>query len=122
MKKIYYRKLIRDKIPQRIRETGGECEIVNLSDLAFKKELLRKVGEEAIGVSKAKDKKEIVSEMGDLLDVIKELKKVFNIDTEELSNSRKKEFKRKGGFNKKIFLVWSEDTGYRTNEKKGKGR
>jgi len=119
-KKIYYRKLIRDKISRRIEQSGGRFEIKILSGVDFKKELMKKVVEEASGLSNAKGKEEIVSETGDLLDVLREIKKVFGISSEELRNSRIEELKRKGGFKKRMFLVWSEDTGYRTNERKGK--
>ena len=120
MKKTYYRKLIRDKIPQRIKQAGGKYSIRTLSGSKYQKELLRKISEEAGGLSHAKSKMEVISEMGDLLDVIDEVKKAFKITADELSKSRKKEFKRKGGFKNKIFLVWSEDTGYRSNERIGR--
>lgn len=120
IKKIYYQKLVRDKIPQRIEESGARFEIKTLSEIDFKKELLKKVSEEAGGLSNGTNRKEIVSEMGDLLDVLEEVKTHFKIKPEDLKESRKKEFQRKAGFKKKIFLVWAEDTGYKTNEKRGK--
>lgn len=120
MKKIYYRKLVRDRIPKRIEESGGDYEVKNLSGSDFKKEILKKVEEEATGLSKAIVKKEIVAEMGDLLDVLQEVKKSFKVTSSELKASRAKEMKRKGGFKKRRYLVWAEDTGYRSNEKKGK--
>jgi len=120
MRKIYYKKLVRDRIPKRIEEHGGRYKIDTLTDANFKKELLRKVEEEAGGLSHAKVRGEIIGEMGDLLDVLKELKKVFKITPRELRESRASEFKRKGGFVKKLFLVWSADTGYKSNERTSK--
>ncbi len=122
IKKIYYRKLVRDKIPQRIKESGGRFEIKALSQIDYKKYLLEKVSEEASGISLAKSRKEVASEMGDLLDVLEEVKTHFKIKPEDLKESRQKEFQRKGGFKKKIFLIWAEDTGYKTNEKRGKAK
>lgn len=120
MKKIYYKKLIRDNIPEKIKESGGKylCNILSSKD--FKKELLKKVEEEACGIKSSRNKKEIVSEVGDTLDVIDMIKKVFKISNTEIVSSRKKEFNKKGGFEKRLFLVWSEDTGYKTNERKNK--
>ncbi len=118
MKKIYYNKLIRDKIPQVIEKSGGAYEVRELSDKNFKKELLRKVGEEASALPNLKSKKEIMTELADVVDVIEEIKKVFNIRENEIKIVRKKAFNKKGGFNKKLFLYWSEDTGYKTNERK----
>ena len=120
MKKIYYRKLVRDKIPKRIEQSGGKYAVQTLSVSSFKKEILKKVEEEAGGLANAKVKSEIVAETGDLLDVLGQVKKAFGITSKELSSSRKKEMKRKGGFGKRIYLLWAEDTGYRSNEKKGK--
>jgi len=120
MKKIYYRKLVRDKIPKRIEESGGQYEAKTLSISGFKKEILKKVEEEASGLAKSKVKSEVVAETGDLLDVLGEVKKAFGITPAELNKSRTKEMKRKGGFMKRTYLVWAEDTGYRSNEKKGK--
>jgi predicted house-cleaning noncanonical NTP pyrophosphatase (MazG superfamily) len=120
MKKIYYKKLIRDKIPERIKDSGGTYLCNVLSQKELKNELLKKVEEEAGGVGNANNKKEIVSEMGDVLDVIDEIKKIYKISSKEISDSRKTEYKRKGGFNKRQFLVWAEDTGYKSNERKGK--
>jgi predicted house-cleaning noncanonical NTP pyrophosphatase (MazG superfamily) len=120
MKKINYRKLVRDKIPKRIQEDGGQYEIRTLSMTEFKREILKKVEEEAGGLANAGTKKEIVSEMGDVMDVLVEIKKAFKITAQTLGDSRKKEFERKGGFKKKVFLVWAEDTGYRSNEKRGR--
>ena len=120
MKRIYYRKLLRDKIPKRISQSGGKYVVKTLSVFSFKKELLKKVEEEASGLANAKVKSEIVAESGDLLDVLGEVRKAFGITPAQLKNSRKKEMERKGGFSKRTYLLWAEDTGYRSNEKKGK--
>jgi len=120
MKKIYYKKLIRDLIPVRITESNGKYLCKKLNQIDFKKELIKKVSEESIGVTKATNKKELISELGDLLDVIDEIKKHFKISAKEISSSRKNEFKRKGGFAKKLYLIWAEDTGYKSNERRNK--
>src|SRR6266702_3165092 len=120
MKKIYYNKLIRDKIPDEIDAWGGECETFRLSKKEFEKELIKKVEEEASGLLAAKNKKELIAELADIMDVIEEILKVKNITTKDLLRQQKKNFEKKGGFAKKLFLNWSSDTGYKTNEKKGK--
>jgi len=118
MKKIYYKKLIRDEIPKRIKESNGKYLCKKLNSKEFKNELLKKVHEESSGIVVSKNKNELVSEIGDVLDVIDEIKKIYKITQKEILNSRKTEFKRKGGFNKRLFLIWSEDTGYKSNEKR----
>jgi predicted house-cleaning noncanonical NTP pyrophosphatase (MazG superfamily) len=122
MKKIFYNKLIRDKIPERIEESGGEYLVKKLNNQSFLKELIKKVGEESDGLVKAKTKKEIIDEMGDVFDVLDEIKKTLKIKSSELLVSRKNAFKKKGGFKKRLFLVWSSDTGYKSNERKYKNK
>jgi predicted house-cleaning noncanonical NTP pyrophosphatase (MazG superfamily) len=43
--KIYYNKLIRDRIPEKIAAAGADCEIRVLSDAEFAEELVKKVEE-----------------------------------------------------------------------------
>lgn len=120
MKKIYYNKLIRDNIPEKIRRNGGDYKINKLGRKAFEIELLKKVGEEASGLVASKSKEELVSELADIVAMIEEIKKVKHISSKQISKALKENFNRKGGFNKKLFLVWSSDTGYKTNERKNK--
>lgn len=120
IKKIYYNKLVRDRIPEVIKKSGGVAEFVKLSSEDFKKELLLKVGEEASGLTNAKDGDDLIKELADIGAVIDEIKKVYGITDEELMVAKKANFDKKGGFDKKLFLVWSEDTGYKTNERRNK--
>lgn len=78
-KKIFYRKLVRDAIPAIIAKNGAECSVRTLRAKEFDAELLKKLSEETDEVKSAKTRKEIVSELGDLLDVIEEIRKRKNI-------------------------------------------
>ncbi len=118
MKKIFYRKLVRDKIPAVIRKHGGAYRIQRLSPKKFQYELLRKVGEEASALPRLRQRDEIASELGDVLDVIAQLQTTFKISNTAIRTSRRQAMKRKGGFRTRTFLVWAEDTGYRTNERR----
>lgn len=120
MKKIFYRKLIRDKIPAKMDRVGAAYEIRKLGQKEFRKELLKKVGEEASGLLAAKNKEEIIEELADVLDVIEEIRRHWKIKPSCLRKFQKENALKKGGFKRKIYLVWSEDTGYRTNERKYK--
>ena len=118
MKKIYYNKLIRDGIPEKIRRAGGEFAAKKLTPKKFEKELLKKVEEEASALPQAKNKKELVEELADVMEVIDEIKRLKKISSPEIKKAQRAKAKKWGVFKKKLFLVWSEDTGYRTNEKK----
>ncbi len=118
-KKIYYNKLIRDKIPEKIRKNGGDLKTVKLNRRQFEQELLRKVVEESGGVASATTPPELISELADLIAVIEEIKHTKRISNKQITKALRENFDRKGGFKKKLFLVWSSDTGYKTNERRG---
>lgn len=121
MKRIYYQKLIRDKIPEKIINRGSELETRRLSKVEFLKELLKKAGEESGELFlKSKGKKEIVEEIADVLDVIDEILKLKKISPKQIADQKKKNLEKKGGFEKRLFLVWSSDDGYKTNGRLGK--
>jgi len=118
MKKIHYNKLIRDKIPEKIKKSGAAASYRILPKTEFEKSLIRKVEEEASGMQAAKSKKELISEIADVVDVLEEIKKVKKITNKQVLAAQEKNFQKKGGFKKKIFLKWTSDSGYRTNEKR----
>ncbi len=114
----HYNKLIRDNIPAKMDKKGIGYEARKLSAKEYEQELLKKVSEEASGVAQAKTKSEIIAELADLLDVIDEVKRLKNIKPSELKNAQKENTKRKGGFKKRLFLLWSSNAdGYKTNKK-----
>lgn len=117
-KKIYYNKLIRDKIPERIKEAGGDYLCRKLNKKEFVLELAKKIGEESDGLVNAKNRKGFIEELGDVIDVIEELKKAVKVKPSEISKVRKNAQMKKGGFDKRLFLVWSSDTGYKSNERR----
>lgn len=117
MQKIFYRKLIRDNIPDIIEAKGAPFKIRKLSVAEFKIELLKKVGEEASPLPSIKKRAELVSELADVAEVIAEIQRVFKISEAELKKKRREHVARKGGFAKKLFLEWSGDDGYKTNER-----
>lgn len=118
MKKIFYRKIIRDKIPAKMIRIGAAFEIRKLGKKEFEKELLKKVGEEASGLLSAKNKGDIIEELADVLDVADEVRRHWKIKPSCLAVKQRENAAKKGGFKKRIYLVWSEDTGYKTNERK----
>jgi len=120
MKKIYYHKLIRDKIPEKMKKAGASFVVKKLNSKKYEKELIKKVGEESDGLLVAKSKDELVSELADVVEVMEEIKKFKRISHKKLKEARKENMSRKGGFKKRLYLVWAEDTGYRTNERKYK--
>ncbi len=97
---------------------GAAYKIRKLGKKEFEKELLKKVGEEASGLLAAKKKKDIIEELADVLDVVEEIRRHWKIKPSCLRKKQKENDRKKGGFKKKIYLVWSEDTGCKTNDRK----
>lgn len=119
MHKIFYKKLIRDNIPAKIEARGAPYQTRKLSPEEFKVELLKKVGEEASALPSLKKRSDILDELADVAEVMAEVQRVFKISDAELRKKRKEHMASKGGFTKKIFLEWSGDDGYITNEQTG---
>jgi predicted house-cleaning noncanonical NTP pyrophosphatase (MazG superfamily) len=118
MKKIYYRKLIRDRIPDVMRAKGKSFSVRALDRATFERELLKKVEEEASALSNVKTRAELIDELVDVMDVVDEVRRVKKISTQAIKKKQREHRATKGGFKKKYFLVWSQDDGYKTNEKR----
>ncbi len=116
MKKVYYNKLIRDNILQKIKSNNEDCDVRELGDEEFEQELLKKINEEANGLSRARSRGEFLDELADLDIVIDEIKSIQGITPDEVLEAKKKNLDRKGGFSKKLFLNWSSDSDYKSNE------
>lgn len=116
MEKIYYNKLCRDKIPEIVTAKGFECEVRETDHNEFKREIIRKVYEEASGVANYDDHEHLISEIADVLITLDALKKEFEITDAEVDEVVKKSLDEKGGYDKHLYLSWSSDTEYRSNE------
>lgn len=107
MKKYFHKKLIRDKIPEIIETNNGHYETRVLDNKEFEVELKKKLIEEARELQNANDE-EILGELADVLELVKSIavQKGIEFKTVEEKQITKKE--KRGGFDKKIFLEWSD--------------
>ncbi len=120
MEKVYYKKLIRDKIPDKILKRGSFLETRTMKPEEFGKRLSRKMVEEAKELMVAENRSEIIAELADILDIIDAFKELKEIKAEEIKKQRVLNQKIKGGFKKRLFLVWSSRDGYQDKESKCK--
>jgi len=120
MKRVFYRKLIRDLIPDKMMRKGDDFDCYRLDQRSFEKELLKKLVEESAGAVAAKNRRDLLEELADVMAVIEAIKKLKNISAAELKRAIAENNKRKGGFSRRIYLVWSDDSGYRSNEPLGR--
>ncbi len=104
--KYYHNKLIRDKIPQVIESAGGKGSFKILSGKRYEEELKKKLLEESKELIKA-PKEEILNELADVLELIKSIGSEYKIRFSKIEKFQEEKRKKRGGFKKKIFLVWS---------------
>ena len=128
-KKIKYRKLVRDKIPNKIvkDEDVLRYSLKPIDMFELPSVFADKVIEEADEVAKAlvnytneaysftavweKEEETLfrsVEEIGDLLDVVDAIRKKYEIKKEDVKAARKEKNKKNGGFTKEYFLDWVE--------------
>lgn len=103
-----YNKLVRDNIPQIIREAGKECAIEIMSAPEYKQALRDKVMEEAQEVAEA-EPEELVKELADLYEVMDALMDAHEIDRAEVIREQERRRGERGGFRQRIRLlrVWA---------------
>jgi len=107
-KTIKYNKLIRDRIPEIIKEAGWKPTVKTLNKKEFLSALKKKAIEEANELDRAKNKKDIINEMSDiqeLLDVLAEEIKATRTEIKKFQNTKRK---KRGGFKKRLFLIKEE--------------
>jgi predicted house-cleaning noncanonical NTP pyrophosphatase (MazG superfamily) len=116
MEKIFYNKLCRDRVPQIIRDKGFECEVREVDHDEYRREITRKVFEEASGVSNHASRESLMKELADLLITINALKNEFEISDADVTEAMTKSLVEKGGYEKRQYLSWSSDTEYSSHD------
>ncbi|KKR29861.1 MAG: hypothetical protein UT61_C0020G0009 [Candidatus Woesebacteria bacterium GW2011_GWA1_39_8] len=103
MKKFKFEKLVRDKIVEGIKKSGGKPKFRTLSKHKYIKELKRKLIEEAQELP-LKDKRELVKEIADVQEVLDNLIDVLGISKKELKNLQREKNKKAGSFKKRHYI------------------
>ena len=96
-----YNKLVRDRIPEIIKESGAECKIGILSDEEYLKMIDAKLDEELMEYHKDQN----LEELADLLEVIYAATLARGYTLDELESARANKAAKRGGFKNKIFLI-----------------
>lgn len=100
MSKIIYNKLVRDKIPEIIEQSGKTCEIAILADKEYLQMLDKKLDEELAEYHQEQN----IEELADLLEVLYAIAKARGYSIEELEHVRVEKQKARGELDKKILL------------------
>ena len=99
-----FNKLVRDKIPEIIKKSGGKPFTVILSPDEYSKYLNEKLLEECNELINATDNLSKTEELADVLEVIYSIAKFSGISLKNLEEVRKNKKNENGGFESRIFL------------------
>ncbi|MEH7746770.1 nucleoside triphosphate pyrophosphohydrolase [Neobacillus drentensis] len=104
-----YNKLVRDRIPEIIENTGKQFSTRVLNQEEYIKELKSKSREELDEYINAENDKDSIEELADLLEIIHSLAECHSSSFETVEEVRQKKAEKRGGFKEKIFLIEVED-------------
>lgn len=96
-----YNKLVRDRIPEIIEQTGQNCDYIIVQDKADLIRLLEQKLQEELAEYEAEQK---VEEIADMLEVLFALSEKLGTDRESLLKLLEAKVSERGGFTKGIFL------------------
>jgi predicted house-cleaning noncanonical NTP pyrophosphatase (MazG superfamily) len=100
-----HQKLVRDNIPETIRNKG-ESVLAYSADSAEREALLRaKLVEEALEVLRAVDSGEVTEELADLMEVVDGLRRALGIEEAEVRTAMDRKREKRGGFEDAVVLV-----------------
>ena len=109
MPRKVYSKLIRDKIPEIIKQEGGNPTVFELGEEQFKQALKSKLAEEAQELIRAKSPAELRNELCDILELVEAIAENDGIALEELQQEKAQKKEKKGGFNQRLFLEYVDE-------------
>ena len=100
MPTVTHHKLVRDRIPEIIEESGRRCHAEILTPEAYLIMLDRKLDEELAEYQESKS----MEELADLLEVIRAVALARGSSMEEVEKIRREKAENRGGFEKRILL------------------
>ncbi|MFC4022318.1 phosphoribosyl-ATP pyrophosphohydrolase [Oceanobacillus longus] len=104
-----YNKLVRDRIPEIIKNSGKDLKTETLNHDRYILELKKKLYEEVEEYQQAATQKDALEELADVLELMHALTNVHGSSIEEVEKIRAKKAEKRGGFDEKIFLIEVED-------------
>jgi predicted house-cleaning noncanonical NTP pyrophosphatase (MazG superfamily) len=107
MSRIVYNKLVRDRIPEIIAQSGKTYGVESMSPEEFERGLLEKLIEEARETQQADDT-QLKTELADLQEVIEALLVLKGISRQALRTEQRSRRRERGGFKKRLKLLWTE--------------
>ena len=96
-----YNKLVRDRIPEIIEASGAKCKTKTLSNGEYLKMVDSKLDEELAEYHNDQN----IEELADILELIRAAAIARGYTIDELERVRAEKAEKRGGFEKKIFLI-----------------
>ncbi|MBN2148002.1 MAG: nucleoside triphosphate pyrophosphohydrolase [Anaerolineales bacterium] len=103
-----YNKLIRDRIPEIIQNSGKCCAVETMSEAEYRQALLEKLVEEAQEACRAAPE-ELATELADLQEVIAAVLAAWHISPEKVQQIQDQRRAERGGFEQQLKLLWTEE-------------
>lgn len=100
-----YRKLVRDLIPEIIRQDGYDCNTDVLNEDEYHTALREKLIEEALEAASAADNQHLLTELADLYEVMDTLMQQYDINETLVRAEQEKRREERGGFQQRIRLL-----------------
>ncbi len=97
-------KLVRDRIPEIIRQSGRTPCVTTLGEPAYRHALHDKLLEEAAELRKAQNRDEVVDEFGDLLEVLTALAATYDVTLDTITEAARTKRAERGGFEMRFWL------------------
>ncbi|WP_067726902.1 nucleoside triphosphate pyrophosphohydrolase [Oceanobacillus damuensis] len=104
-----YNKLVRDRIPEIIKNSGKDLKTETLNQDRYILELKKKLFEEVEEYQAAATEDDALEEMADVLELVHALVHVHGSSMEEVEKIRAEKAEKRGGFDEKVFLIEVED-------------
>ena len=95
-----YNKLVRDKIPEIIKQKGGRAITHIADDDEYREKLLEKLAEEIAEFSKEPSEEELA----DIFEVLETIMNDYGFDDISIDKIKKKKAKERGSFKNRIIL------------------
>lgn len=97
-------KLGRDKSPERMKKTGIIPQYKIITGEELLSALRAKIIEEALEVTQAHDKQDMIAELADLAEVVESLKRYYCITDQEVAAEKALRYEQRGGFEQGVFM------------------
>jgi predicted house-cleaning noncanonical NTP pyrophosphatase (MazG superfamily) len=105
MPTFQFNKLVRDKLPDIYEKLGQRIVWRQLTGMDLLKALRSKLVEESEEIPfEEEDRENVIDELGDVEQVIDDIKTKLGISVEEIRGAKQRKFAKKGGFSNGIFV------------------